>query len=378
MNICLVVRSLTTGGAQVQCVRIAHGLLARGHKVSLVVFYPGGQLVDLAQEYGVPVYCLNKRSRWNLWAPLRRFVAHCRRERCDVLYTFLPMENLVGLLVSRRVGIPVVWSLRIANTDRWQFGWASGLLYLCQELLLARAAAIISNSRAALVEWGLMEGARVHVIGNGVDVSKFRPNKAHRRSFRASHGLAEEDAAVGIVARIDKMKDHATFLRAAALIAARKPAVRFIIAGSGPEAYVAELVDLARKLGIDRRVLWLGEITRPEVVYNALDVAVLSSRAEGLPNVLLEALACGVPTVATDVGDSALVTAGFGRIVPPGSPSQLAEAVLMTIDERPTLVPEDRWLYVCENFSAEATAEKTEAALAAVLAQSSERRPLRG
>ena len=170
---------------------------------------------------------------------------------------------------------------------------------------------------------------------------------------------------MGIVARLDAMKDHKTFLRAVALLVPKCPDTRFVIAGAGTRKYTEELRSIARALDVDQWILWLGDYADTPALYNALDVAVLCSRGEGLPNALIEAMACGVATVATDVGDCALITGSYGRIVPPGEPQALAEAVRVTLGETQRFLGEERRQYVCSNFSIDATVQKTETVLTA-------------
>ncbi len=114
------------------------------------------------------------------------------------------------------------------------------------------------------------------------------------------------------------MKDHVTFLRAAAQIAKGSNALRFVCVGDGPSGYRRELQGRARGLGLTDRFVWAGKRTDMPAVYNALDILCQSSASEGFPNVIAETMACGVPCVATDVGDSARIVGGMGVIVPVG------------------------------------------------------------
>ena len=117
---------------------------------------------------------------------------------------------------------------------------------------------------------------------------------------------------MGIVGRFDPVKDHPTFLRAAARVAAAWPEARFVCVGGGPEGYQRELQEQAEALGIGDRVHWPGICREMVPAYNALTVLMLSSTDEGFPNVIGEAMACGVPCVATQAGDAAQLIGGDG------------------------------------------------------------------
>jgi glycosyltransferase involved in cell wall biosynthesis len=163
------------------------------------------------------------------------------------------------------------------------------------------------------------------VIHNGIDTERYRPDEAARLRMRAKWGLRDQ-VLIGLVGRLDIMKDHPTFLRAAAEIARASRGVRFVCIGAGPEEYRKELEALSMSLGIADQLIWTGELKDMAAAYNALDLLASSSYGEGFPNVIGEAMACGIPCVATDVGDSALIVGNTGTVVPPKDPLSLARA----------------------------------------------------
>jgi glycosyltransferase involved in cell wall biosynthesis len=130
-----------------------------------------------------------------------------------------------------------------------------------------------------------------------------------------------------MVARLDPMKDHANFIAAAAAFLQRQPDARFVCIGDGPPAYRQQLEALAQSRGLGGRILWVAEASELRAVYNAFDIATLASAfGEGFPNAVGEAMACGVPVVATDVGDVGAVVGDCGEVVPPRQPDRLSEA----------------------------------------------------
>jgi glycosyltransferase involved in cell wall biosynthesis len=127
------------------------------------------------------------------------------------------------------------------------------------------------------------------------------------------------------VARLDPMKDHANLINAAAIFAKTNPDTRFVCVGTGRPDYRAGLLEAAKSLGLSDRVVWTGELGDVKAAYNAFDFATLPSAfGEGFPNVIGEAMACGTPVVATDIGDARAIIGELGEVVAPGEPALLA------------------------------------------------------
>lgn len=165
------------------------------------------------------------------------------------------------------------------------------------------------------------------VIPNGIDTERFHTDAEAGRQLRHAWGVEDDEILIGLVGRLDPMKDHPTFLHAAALLAQEVPAVRFVCVGSGSAAYQRELQALAAELDLADRVIWAGPASDMRAVYGALQIATSASAyGEGFANVLGEAMACGVPCVTTDVGDSARIVADTGAVVPPRAPLALVSA----------------------------------------------------
>jgi glycosyltransferase involved in cell wall biosynthesis len=185
------------------------------------------------------------------------------------------------------------------------------------------------------------------VIPNGVDTRRFAPDRASGSRLRASWRVRERSLLIGIVGRLDPMKDHQTFLRAAAILANSRADARFVCIGAGPERYTSDLKTLAGELGLGDKVIWPGFILRDiPAAYNALNICCSSSSfGEGTSNSIAEAMACGVPCVVTDVGDSKLIVGETGVVVPPKNPAALSAglaAMAHRLNENPKLPHEVR------------------------------------
>jgi glycosyltransferase involved in cell wall biosynthesis len=201
----------------------------------------------------------------------------------------------------------------------------------------------------------------MHVVHNGVDLSRFPPFALDRTAARAALGLPPARRLVAQVGRLAPQKDYPTYLRAATNLAMRYVDVDFLVIGDGPDG--ESLRRLAAELGIAERVHWLGLRHDVPAVLAGVDVLVLASRYEGLPNVVIEAMAAGAAVVATDVGGCReLVTPEReGILVSPGRPDAIADAVgsLLGSEERRAAMVRAARVRVERDFSVDAMVRAT-------------------
>lgn len=365
-SVFFLIRSLGIGGAERQLIHLASGLHALGHRVTVGVYYPD-VLDEELRAKGVRLVHLDKKGRWDLAFFMLRLVRALRSERPDVLYSFLGTANILAALVRPFAPkLKLVWSVRASNMDVTAYDRVSGLSYKVECRLSRRPDLIISNSRAG-ADYAAAHGfprERMTVVPNGIDTDRFRPDAGERQRIRAQWGVSEGELLVGVLARLDPMKDHPNFLRAAAVAAERRPDLRFVCIGSGAPEYERELKALATELGLDRRLIWAGAAKDPVAALNALDLCCSSSAwGEGFSNSVAEAMACGTPCVVTDVGDSALVVGDTGKVVPPGQPEPLADALLEAAEEARPEARERARRRIVDNFSLPRLLENTLAAI---------------
>jgi len=364
-SILFLARDLEIGGAQRQLIELAAGMHTRGWKVLVVTFYPGGALRSALGSAGVREICLDKKGRWDIVGFMLRLTRLLRHERVHVAYGALGVPNILLTLLKPVIGnTRVVWAIAASNMDLTRYDWFMRLEFHLGVLLARFADLMISNSRAGLryhAAAGYPPG-RITVIPNGVDMELFRPNIEARRRVRAEWGIADNERLIGLVGRVDPMKDHGNFLRAAAKVAAAHRDTRYVCVGDGPVAYRAGLEALAGELGLGDRLIWAGARNDISDVYSALDLKVSASLfGEGLPNTIVEAMACGVPCVVTDVGDCAEVVDGLGWICPPGDSAALSTAILSAL-ESPCDATRIRQ-HICAHYSARALLDRTIAEL---------------
>jgi glycosyltransferase involved in cell wall biosynthesis len=363
MRVLFVIRSLARGGAEVQLATLAAGLRARGHEVGIATFYDANPLAATLEGSGVELHVLGKRSRWDVFGFAIRFIRFVRAWRPDVVHPYLSAQNLVVTLLKPFLRVPVVWGVRSGEADLSRYDGVTRWIYRNEGRFARFADAVIANSEAGrrhAVAIGYPP-AKITVVPNGIDSARFHPDAHKRAEMRAAWHAPEGVKLIGVVARFDPMKDHETFLRAAALVAAKSAEnVRFVLIGTGEQPALAAL---SRELGIADRVLMVplgGDVVAME---NALDVTVSSSYMfEGFSNAVAESMACGTPAVVTDVGDSRRIVGDDRFVVPPRNPQLLAEAILRMLDGLPEMQAKVRQRIVSE-FSVENLVERTERVL---------------
>lgn len=264
------------------------------------------------------------RAFWGLYRLLREF-------RPAIVHTHTAKAGLLGRLAARLAGVPIVVHTFHGHVLRGYFGPLKTALFRGLEKALALLAdALVAVSEAVkqdLVNLGVASANRIRVVPLGLDLDHLVKPLA-RGGLRASAGVPPDGPLIGMVGRLVPIKDVPTFLQAAVLVHKARPDSHFALVGDGEERSL--LQDQVRQLGLERSVHFHGWCRDLAAVYGDLDVVVNSSRNEGTPVALIEALAAARPVVATRVGGTGdlLQEGAFGRLVPPGDPEALAAAIL--------------------------------------------------
>jgi glycosyltransferase involved in cell wall biosynthesis len=361
MRLLFLVRALDYGGAERQLVLLANELARRGHQVAIAVFYSGAPLEKEIDGSRVRLIPLKKRSRWDLLSFYWTLLRVVQQERPDVLHGWMPDPNLVASMI--RLLYPsarVFWCIRCANVEMILDRVAS-TAYWFERRFSHFADCIVVNSQAGLkhaASRGFPLNKTFH-IPNGIDVNGLYFDPTAGQRVRTEWGFTGSERLIGLVGRLDPIKDHAGFLKAAAQLAQELPEVRFVCIGDGPAQYKEKLEALSRDLGLEKRVLWVP--ARPDVraVYNALDVVCLCSLSEGFPNVIGEAMACGRHCVVTNVGDCSHLVGPAGIVVPPHDPEALSEGFRRALSSGRN--PNERGrLRILEHFTVTRLADRTE------------------
>lgn len=320
------------GGAERHVFELVSRLEGTAFLPAVVCFYKGRLSSELAAA-GVEVEVLPLGPAG--FGALARALS---RMGPGIVHTHGVRGNFFGRLLANHFNMhPIVTTIH-SDLDLDYPDWRQRLVYrLLEQATDPWVTHFIAVSRGLcdkLVARGLA-AERITVIPNGVDLSRFAPDPVARERLRAELGLPAGARLAGLVARLHPVKGHPLFLEAAARVLARRQEegfsdpVGFLVVGDGEPAYRQELEALAGRLGLGDTVRFLGDRDDVPAILAGLDVAVLASQAEGFPLAAIEALAAGVPLVATRVGSlPEIVRDGVdGILVPPGNPQALAAAL---------------------------------------------------
>ena len=344
-------------GAERQVMLLAKGLRARGWRVTVVALSgTGGQAAAELTASGVEFLTLEMRKGLADPRGWIRFNRWLRRERPQVVHAHLP--HAVWLARWSRLAAPVpvlIDTLHTSSTGKLgrRFGYRASFW------LPDRVTAVSESVADAHLRARMVDRDTLSVVPNGVDVEDFRPNPQTRSVTRQKVGLGHEFLWLA-AGRLEPVKDYPTLLRAFALVPA--PA-RLLIAGGG--SLHGELCQLAATLGLEHRVQFLGFQPDVKPWMQAADGFVLSSRWEGFPLGLLEAAACALPAIATDVPGSreAIVHGRTGQLVPSGAPAALAAAMTAMMQASPwdrRAMGNLARLHIGERFGIETTLDRWE------------------
>ena len=332
MKIVHLITDVGVGGAQSMLLKLIGGM-DRSRFENVVISMTGpGSIGAQMEAAGIRVLDLGMTRRRVEIDGLFRLRRMLIDERPDVLQTWLYHADLLGTLANL-IGprAPLLWNIRSAEMEAKHYSRLFAFIRRLLGLLSFVPRAIVVNSRSGLAiheEYGYSPSRWV-VIPNGFRTDQFRPRTGER--------VEDGDApVVGHVARYDPMKGHVDFLEAAAMVRERVPSARFLLAGPGVVRDNEELWSNVVRLELDGAVTLLGEIADTTTLYPRFDVFCLSSAfGEAFPNVLGEAMSCGIPCVATDVGDSAAIVGDTGTIIPPRDPKALAAALIAKLELPP-------------------------------------------
>ena len=330
MHVVHVISGLGQGGAETVLYRLVTAAPA-GQRHIVISLTDDGVFGERLRRAGIQVHTLGMqglagslRGVWQLYRLLHRLDP-------DIVQTWMYHADLIGGLAARLAGIrAVAWGIRNSGADlatasrsARAFAWVCARLSgRVPQLMIACAHEAARRHQG----WGYRSD-RLLVIPNGYDVSRWAPDLQARAQVRAELGLADTTLVIGSVARWNPQKDHATLIGALVLVLQKFPDVRCLLVGDNMDTANAGLVRLLEKHTVRQQVILLGRRDDVPRLMNGLDIHVLSSRAEGFPNVVAEAMATGCPCVVTDVGDAATMVGSTGWVAPPENPVALSQAI---------------------------------------------------
>lgn len=322
-----VTKGLGRGGAERLTVDCARSFDRSRWTIDVAYVLPHKNgLVDDLRTAGISVRCLGGgTSRVGWISALARLVGAADY---DLVHTHSPVPAVVVRMM------PVRWRPPVVHTEHNVWARYHPLTRTANALTFARnaGALAVSDGVAASVR-NLFGAPRPVTLHHGLDVSVARHGTEERRAARSRLGLPYEVPVVGTVANFTPKKDHATLLRAVARAIEAHPSLRLVLVGSGP--LEGAMRDHVHRLDIDHAVTFAGSRNDVPEVLPAFDIFALSSRYEGLPIALLEAMASGVPPIATAVGGvPEVISDGLdGLLVPAGDQRALGDAMTDLLDE---------------------------------------------
>jgi glycosyltransferase involved in cell wall biosynthesis len=325
-----IINDLSRGGAEMMLYKLVSRTDREAFAPTVISLTDRSELRERIQALGIPVSTPEMTPSIATPASVWRLLRLVRHVDPDVIHGWMYHGSLAAQL-AHHVSAPrarVVWGIRNSlGSATSEKTITAAVIRLCAKLS-ARPARVVFVSRVNRAQHEAMGYSATNgcVIPNGFDTSLFAPSHQARRAVCAELGLPHDALLIGLVGRFHPVKDHESFLRAAAILAADCPRVRFVLCGKRVEWSTPFFRTIVGELGIGDRVRLLGE--RPDMprLTAALDIASSSSLNEGFPNVIGEAMACGVPCVTTSVGESPAVVGETGRVIPPRDPRALAAA----------------------------------------------------
>ncbi|MDI9391326.1 MAG: glycosyltransferase [Synergistota bacterium] len=360
---------LNVGGAEIMLYRLLSRMNRDRFAPEVVSLMDKGAIGEKIEILGIPVKPLGmKRGRFDM-ASFLYLVRHMRKAHPRVLQTWMYHANFVGSLASKLAGnISVVWGIHHSTftqeVNKKSTIWVAKACVPLSKRIPAKIICCSEASKRIHADLGY-DSKKIVVIPNGVDVSAFKPDAEARSSVRKELGIAPDAPLIGFVARFDPQKDHENFFKAAKALLEKKPGVYFALCGEGVTPQNDMLSNWLKEMGITRSVFLLGRRDDIPRLAASFDVATLTSNSgEAFPNVLVEAMACGVLCVATDIGDSAYIIGDTGFIVPPKEPEALAYSWLKVLEmphEERRVLGEKARERVATNFDISIVAAKYEA-----------------
>lgn len=333
----MIITGLSTGGAEMMLLKVLEKIDRYRFSPHVVSLTTKGQIGARIEALGIPVEALGMRS--GRLSPIKflRLVRRLRRLRPSAVHTWMYHADLLGGLAARLARVRTVgWAIHHSNL--------SPLHNKRSTLWVMKACAALSRCIPRKILCCSQVGKDIHVsagydekkmvvIPNGFDLAQFKPDSEARVSVRRELGLAEGTPLVGLIARYDPQKNHTGFLEAAARVHRSHPEAHFLLAGTGVEVSNSALRDAIQQAGVRDETHLLGRREDTPRLMAALDVLTSSSSfGEAFPIVLGEAMACGVPCVVADVGDSAEIVGETGRVAATGDMAGLAHHIVEILE----------------------------------------------
>jgi glycosyltransferase involved in cell wall biosynthesis len=323
MRVCHVITGLEVGGAELALCGLLEAL--REPENTVVVLRSESALSPRVADLA-PLSHLGMNPGRATPVDVLRLRGVLRRNRPDVIHAWMYHANLVTSLAMTGLRTPVIWGIHHSLSDlasekrRTRFVIRANAWLSRAPRRIRYVSALAARQHA---RFGFSD-RRALVIPNGYDTDRLKPDAAARARVRRELGIGADALVIGMIARVHPTKDHANFLAAAARFLPAHPGTVFVLVGDGASEDNRPLLASIERSGLRAHVRLCGKRKDIPALNASFDIATLSSRGEAFPNAVAEAMACGTPCVATDVGDAALIIGETGLVVPPRDAPALA------------------------------------------------------
>ncbi len=304
---------------------------------SVVSLRDCGPVGDRIQELGIPVYPCEMRTDRPDFGAFRKLVRRLQAEKPDIVQTWMYHSDLFGGIATRFAGKPrLVWNIRHTRLDPVSIRKSTIMIgKACSKLSGRLPDRILCCSEAAHRDHLSLgfNANKMQVVPNGFVLSEFKPHPEQRAVMRKQLDIPAGAKVIGHAGRFHAMKNHEGFIKAAKIASAECPDLYFVMCGDDVTWENIDLSKWIREAGLEPRFRLLGRRSDMPSVYSSMDIATLCSiYGEGFPNVVGEAMACSVPCVVTDVGESSVIVGNTGLCVPPGDTAALSRAWLNLVN----------------------------------------------
>lgn len=330
-RIVFIITGLSTGGAEMMLLKVLERLDRQRFAPHVISLTTLGELAPRIAALGIQVDAVGLKPGLPSPSGFFRLVRLLKRLNPDVVHTWMYHADLLGGVAARLAGVSSIgWCIRNSNLDKNKTKFSTravvGLCASISKWVPSRILSCSEKARQVHVACGYA-AAKMVVVPNGFELSQFKPDLDARFRVRAELGITDQTPLVGLIGRFDPQKNHAGFFEAAGILHRHMPQVHFVLAGQGVDVSNAALMQTITQEGVLANIHLLGLRNDMPALMATLDVLASSSYGEAFPNVLGEAMACGVPCAVTDVGDSAYIVGDTGRVVASGDMHGLAAAL---------------------------------------------------
>ncbi len=325
INLLQVVDGFRLGGAETKLLELIKNLNKDKYNVVVCSLLSDGPLLEKFKETGAKVVIIDRKHRFD-FSVIPRIIKLIKKEKIHIVQTTLFYADFLGTITAKLAGVPVSVSWEtISHYHSFYKPKYRGLAYRIAMALADKIIAVSDDVKKSILELRKIRPAKIETIPYGVDMRRFR--KELQTEKRAELGLKKDDLIIGVVARLDYIKGHIYLIDALPKIKNSYKNVKCVIVGDGESRQ--KLEERCEKLKLVSDVKFLGFRSDVADILQIFDVFVLPSLSEGLPNVILEAMACSVPVVATAVGGiPEVITDNWnGKLVPPKDSEAIARAI---------------------------------------------------